>query len=94
MKQDTVYDWEEISSNKHWFSDVMERCEEEEDNVVVWICNFCEKKNVIECSELKFARNNSRVVVKQGCTIASLSKKKSKKGSNPLDCVRHQWLHG
>ena len=32
----------------------------------MWICSFCEHKNVIEGGELKFARNNMRVVEKPG----------------------------
>jgi hypothetical protein len=43
----------------------MDKFKENEDNVV-WICSFCEHKNVIGAEELKFARNNMRVVEKAG----------------------------
>jgi hypothetical protein len=36
----------------------------------VWICSFCETKNVIECGNLKFAKNCSRVVEKAACISA------------------------
>ena len=58
----SVYDWEEINSNRTEFKDVIEKCSEEQDNIVVWICSFCEHKNIINCDQLKFAKNNSRVV--------------------------------
>lgn len=58
----SVYDWEEIQSNSKEFKNVIEKCKQEKDNVVVWICNFCENQNIVNCDELKFAKNNSRVV--------------------------------
>ena len=61
----SVFDWEEICSNKTEFKDVLDKHSEDEDKVV-WICSFCEAKNVLECSEIKFAHNNSRVVHKVG----------------------------
>ena len=58
----SVYDWEEIESNSKQFKSVIEKCSEEKDNVVVWICTFCQNQNIVKCDELKFAKNNSRVV--------------------------------
>ena len=57
-----MFDWEEINSNPSEFKEIIEKHKEEQDNIVVWICNFCESKNVIECANLKFAKNCSRVV--------------------------------
>jgi len=45
----SVYDWEEINSNKAEFKDVIEKCNEEQDSIVVWICSFCENKNIVGC---------------------------------------------
>jgi hypothetical protein len=61
----SVYDWEEINSNPTEFKEVYEKCQEDSD-LVVWICGFCDHKNILEPQELKFARNNSRVVEKSG----------------------------
>jgi hypothetical protein len=58
----SIFDWEEISSNREAFNDVFQQCEQEQDNVVVWTCSFCEANNVVNRGELKFARNNSRVI--------------------------------
>ena len=64
--RDSVYDWEEVQSKRGEFSDVIDRCQEEEDAVVVWICKFCENKNVVECDQVRFANKNSKVVLKAG----------------------------
>ena len=42
-----MYDWEEMESNKKEFQEVIEELGEERESSVVWICKFCERKNVL-----------------------------------------------
>lgn len=46
-----VYDWEEISSNPLEFKEFLEKYKEE-DEKVIWICSFCEQKNLLDSFEV------------------------------------------
>ena len=49
IRQDklSVYDWEELNSNPKEFKEIIEKHKQDGDNIVLWICSFCESRNVI-----------------------------------------------
>lgn len=59
-----VYDWDDICFNEKEFKEIIDKHQADKNKIVVWVCSFCSTKNVIYCHDLKFAKNNSRVVEK------------------------------
>ena len=83
--QDKEYidDWNWVQSNEELYSDVKDKIEKMRTNkwgYYIWNCRFCGTKNLIEKSTAHFAKNRSKVVIKQ----AVEAQRMNRVSDNPL----------
>lgn len=75
--KDYIDDWNWVSSNEDHYSDIAAKIEIMRKNkwaYYVWNCRFCGAKNLIEKDKAYFAKNKTKVVIKEGIQAGESSK--------------------
>lgn len=82
--RDYIDDWNWVNSNEQHYSDIKDKIQKMKTNkwnYYIWNCRFCGTKNLITKDKAYFAKNKSKVVIKDA---VKMQKNSTKASDNPL----------